>query len=363
MIPFFDARSMHGELNAELESAFKKVLQRSHFVLGDEVSAFEREFADYCASRFCVSVGNGLDALVLALRGWGIGPGDEVIVPGQTFVATWLAVSAVGATPIPVDVRPDTVLIDIDKVAGAVTERTKAVIAVHLFGQAVDVSRLRSVLPAGVRILEDAAQAHGACRDGKPVGSLGDAAAFSFYPTKNLGCLGDGGAVTTSDPELARNVAMLRNYGSEKKYLHEVAGVNSRLDELQAAFLRVKLPYLKGWNDSRKKMAARYSSQLAGIGALELPGYADAESHVFHLYVVKTAMRDQLHEALQKEEISSLIHYPQAPGDQPIYKDGGWLMPNSRHGASNSLSLPLWPGMPEKVVDQVSDAVRRFFAR
>lgn len=363
MIPFFDAHSIHDPLKKELTEAFNKVLDHSHFVLGGEVSSFEQDFATYCGTSNCVTVGNGLDALVLALRAWEIGPGDEVIVPGQTFVATWLAVSAVGATCVAVDVDPATALIDIDQVAAAVTHKTKAIIAVHLFGQAVDINRLRSVVPAHIKILEDAAQAHGAYSHGKRVGSLGDAAAFSFYPTKNLGCLGDGGAVTTSDVELSRRISMLRNYGSEKKYLHEVAGVNSRLDELQAAILRVKLPHLDDWNASRRKLAERYSVQLAGIDGLELPNPNGAEAHVFHLYVIKTNVRDKLQKFLQTKEISSLIHYPIAPGEQPIYRNSTSVLKHSQLAAATSLSLPLWPNMPFGAVDEVSGAIKEFMSR
>lgn len=363
MIPFFDAHSIHDSLRTDFEDAFKSALNRSNFILGEEVALFEKEFAAFCGVTSCVSVGNGLDALVLALRAWGIGPGDEVIVPGQTFVATWLAVSAVGAEPIPVDVDPRTALIDIDKVPAAITSKTKAVIPVHLYGQAVDIVRLRAGIPGHVKILEDAAQAHGAILKGQRVGSLGDAAAFSFYPTKNLGCLGDGGAVTTSDSALARDIAKIRNYGSKVKYVHEVEGVNSRLDEMQAAFLRIKLPYLDGWNESRINAANRYSNNLKDIAGLELPNDVESRSHVFHLYVVKTSERDALQRFLADSEITALIHYPIAPGKQPLYSGREHRLVDSDRLAAESLSLPIWPNMPSWTIDEVSTVVRSFFSR
>lgn len=361
-IPFFDLFASHTELRYELNSAYDRVLTKGSLILGEEVAAFEKEFSSFCNVRHCISVGNGLDALALTLRAWGVGPGDEVIVPSHTFIATWLAVSMVGATPVAVEIDPRTYLLNIDLVAAALSSKTRAIIPVHLYGKAFNVKKLRGVIPSSVRILEDAAQAHGSKLNGVVTGSLGDAAAFSFYPTKNLGALGDGGAVTTNDLELALKIRDLRNYGSSQKYLHKIKGVNSRLDELQAAFLRAKLPSLDAWNQKRLVIAKRYSHRLAGIDSVQLPTFGNDGSDVFHLYVIGTPRRDDLAKYLTLNGISTLVHYPVAAHMQDAYKEmANCDLPIASHCSKYLLSLPIWPQMEESDVDRVTNVIRDFF--
>lgn len=363
-IPFFDLTTTHTELAAELNSAFNRVISSTALILGTEVEEFEHEFAEYCNASYCVSVGNGLDALALTLRAWGIGPGDEVIVPSHTFIATWLAVSMVGATPVPVEIDAKTYLLDIELTASAVTSKTRAIIPVHLYGMAFDVEKLRRKIPSDVMILEDAAQAHGAKLVGATVGSLGDAAAFSFYPTKNLGALGDGGAIVTNDQSLAHSLRKLRNYGSSVKYVHQFKGVNSRLDELQAAFLRIKLGKLSGWNICRQNLARCYSEKLKDIGDLQLPVIGDFGAHVFHLYVIGTQRRDELAAHLKSSGISTLVHYPIPCHHQMAYSEmNSCHLPLATIASERCLSLPLWPQMSTDQVEYVTNAVANFFGR
>ena len=271
-VPFLDLRAAHAEVRDALDAAYRRVVGSGAYVLGAEVEAFEREFAAYCGVGHCVGVGNGLDALHLVLRAYGVGPGDEVVVPSNTFVATWLAATHAGATPVPVEPDPATYNLDPARLEAAITPRTRAIVAVHLYGQPADMDPVREVARRhGLPVVEDAAQAHGARYRGRRAGALGDAAAFSFYPGKNLGGLGDGGAVTTDDAALADRVRVLRNYGSREKYHNEVVGVNSRLDPLQAAFLRAKLPHLDAWNARRAAVAARYLDGLGGVGGAGWP--------------------------------------------------------------------------------------------
>lgn len=311
--PFLDLRSINARHRTELHKALDRILDSGWLILGDNVAAFENEFAKYCEARHAIGVGNGLDALFLVLRAWNIGVGDEVLVPANTFIATWLAVSNSGATPVAVEPDPTTYNIDPAKLEAAITPRTRAIIAVHLFGQPADMDAIRAVaVRHGLKVLEDAAQAHGARYKGRRIGSLGDAAAFSFYPGKNLGALGDGGAITTDDDQLAEHLHALRNYGSSIKYVHQIKGFNSRLDELQAAFLRVKLPQLDTDNARRSRIAAAYQEGLRESGLI-LTGVPAWSEPVWHLFVVRTPDRDALQAHLARAGIGTLIHYPLPP--------------------------------------------------
>ena len=359
-IPFYDLGEQHAAIRGDIERAVASVLSGAHFISGPEVAAFESEFAAYCGARACVGVGNGLDAITLTLRALGIGSGDEVIVPGHTFVATWLGVRLAGATPVGVDVSEDTFTIDPARVAMAIGPRTRAIMPVHLYGQPADIEALRALADRhGLALIEDAAQAHGAEYGGRRAGTLGTAAAFSFYPTKNLGALGDGGAVVTDDIALAERIRTLGNYGSSRKYIHVVAGVNSRLDELQAAVLRVKLSALDELNERRQLLAARYDLGLAGAG-LTLPGVGDRRTHVRHLYVVRSKQRDELGSALRDRGIQTLVHYPIPAHRQEAMADLPSVdLPVSERLAAEVLSLPFWPTMSFDTVDRVCDAVQR----
>ena len=298
-IPFLDLKAGHDELRGELDAAYRRVMDAGWFVLGREVEAFEAEFAAYCGVPYCIGVGNGLEVLELILRGYGIGRGDEVIVPAHTFIATWLAVAAVGATPVPADVDEATGNIEPAAVERVISPHTCAVIPVHLYGQPADMNALQRLARADqLLIIEDAVQAHGARWHGRRTGGLGDAAAFSFYPGKNLGALGDGGAITTHDAELAERGAAAAQYGSRGKYVHECRGTNSRLDELQAAFLRVKLTHLDNWNERRRVVAAEYRRQLRGCPGVSLPKIVDGAEPAWHLFVIRHPRRDRLHDYL-----------------------------------------------------------------
>ncbi len=363
-VPFLDLQAIHGPLHAELTEAVQRVLVRGSYILGPEVEAFEQEFAAYCGTEHAIGVGNGLDALHLALRGLEVGPGDEVIVPGNTFIATWLAVTLAGATPVPVDPDPVTHVITADAVAAAVTTRTAAVVPVHLYGRLCDMASINAVARRhGLAVLEDAAQAHGASLDGQRAGSFGDVAGFSFYPGKNLGALGDGGAVTTDDADLAARIRKLRNNGSSAKYVHELIGVNSRLDEVQAAMLRVKLRHLDDWNDQRRRIADLYATALewTSVDYAELP--AHAASHVWHLYVVRTGDRVALQEHLARAGVETLVHYPTPPHLQEAY-DGLLAvepdLPVSEQLAEEVLSLPMGPHLRAHHVERVADAISSY---
>jgi dTDP-4-amino-4,6-dideoxygalactose transaminase len=362
MIPFVDLQELHRNLAPRLAAAYERVMQSGQFILGKELEAFEAEFAAYCGVRYCVGVGNGLDALVLALRAKGIGAGHEVIVPSNTFIATWLAVSYVGARPVPVEPDVGTFNIDPNRIEDAITSSTRALLPVHLYGQPADMTGIRAVAARhGLWVLEDAAQAHGAKFQGRRTGGLGDAAAFSFYPGKNLGALGDGGAVTTNDRDLADRVRLLRNYGSSIKYRNEVRGVNSRLDELQAAFLREKLVLLDDWNARRASRVAQYLDELAG-SVLQLPKVLEGSDPVWHLLVIRHADRDRLQRDLATAGIQTAIHYPIPPHLQDAYADMGLgraALPISESMHDQVLSLPLSPHMSEAAVSQVCAAVFR----
>lgn len=359
-VPFFSLQRYHSEIRDDLASTTARVADANMLILGPELDQFEASFAHYCGARHAVGVGNGLDALTLTLRGLGIGVGDEVIVPGATFVATWLAVTEAGADVVPVDVDPSTSNIDASRVAAALTPRTKGIIAVHLYGQPADMDALSGVAEAaGIPIIEDAAQAHGARHRERRAGSLGRAAAFSFYPTKNLGALGDGGAITTDDDGLAHRVRLLRNYGSTRKYAHEIAGVNSRLDELQAAFLSLKLPALDAKNARRRAIAATYSTELANLPGIALPHVLPNVEPVWHLFVIRAKQRDRMQSALKESGVGTQIHYPVPPHRQPAYAAlSGRSLRVTESLASEVLSLPMWPEMTDEEVGRVIESVR-----
>jgi dTDP-4-amino-4,6-dideoxygalactose transaminase len=325
------------------------------YILGPELKAFETEFAEYCGAPHCVGVGSGLEALHLVLRAWGLGPGDEVIVPSNTFIATWLAVSYAGAKPIPVEPREDTYNLDPERIEAAITPNTRAIIAVHLYGQPADMDAIVQIARRhGLKVLEDAAQAHGARYKGRPIGSLADAAAFSFYPGKNLGAFGDGGAVTTEDAGLAERLRALRNYGSALKYHHPIQGFNSRLDELQAALLRIKLRKLDEWNARRRRVADWYYRTLPrALPGSVLPTVPEWAEPAWHLFVVRSRERDALQARLTAQGIGTLIHYPVPPHLQEAYRDLGYRsgsFPIAERLAHEVLSLPISPHLSEEVL-------------
>ncbi len=360
-VPFLDLHSEMSELRAELDAAFQRVMASGRFVCGPELEAFEAEFSSFTECRYAVGVGSGLAALELALRGFGVGPGDEVVVPAHTFIATWLAVVAVGATPVPVEPDPSTGNLDPRELEAAFTQRTRAVIPVHLYGRMADMSRIVTIAHRhGAWVLEDAAQAHGAKHRGIPAGAWGDAAAFSFYPSKNLGAFGDAGAITTSDAQLAAHLRALRSYGARHKYQHEELGTNSRLDELQAAFLRVKLRNLGASNSRRARIAQAYADGFAGLPGLELPA-PDAEgTSVHHLYVVRHLLRDQLAAGLGEDGVETLIHYPVPPHRARAFSGrfDHHSLPLADRLASRVLSLPMGPHLSAEDVDYVLTSVR-----
>ncbi len=361
--PFLDLTAPYSELKKELDEGYFRVMNSGSYILGQEVAAFETEFAKYCGVEFCVGVGNGLDALHLILRGYEIGAGDEVIVPANTYIATWLAVTCSGATPVPVEPRLATCNLDPDLIEAAITNRTRAVMAVHLYGQPAEMELLRQIcVRRGVRLIEDAAQAHGARDNGRRAGSLGDAAGWSFYPTKNLGALGDSGAVTTNDQALAEKVRKLRNYGFAKKNVSELQGVNSRLDELQAALLRTKLRYLDEWNSRRQKIAATYLSGLAG-GGVTLPQVSDSSEPAWHLFVIRTARRDDLRRHLAASGIETMVHYPIPPHLQIAFagmKLGRGAFPITERIHDEVLSLPIGPHLAVEDAARIVHAVQAF---
>ncbi|MCF6317546.1 MAG: DegT/DnrJ/EryC1/StrS family aminotransferase [Marinosulfonomonas sp.] len=346
MIPFLDLGAAYRELKPEIDAAVARVLDSGWYILGPEVESFEAEWAEYCGASHAVGVANGLDALILALRALDVGAGDEVIVPSNTYIATWLAVSAVGAIPVPVEPDPATHNINPDRIKAAITPRTKVLLPVHLYGQPADMDPILALARAhDLAVVEDAAQAHGARYKGQRIGAHGDIVCWSFYPGKNLGALGDGGAITTNRADLADRVRVLRNYGSREKYVNEVQGVNSRLDPIQAAVLRVKLKYLDEWSDRRRAIATRYMEGLANAG-LSLPHVPDWAEPAWHLFVVQNEQRDALHGRLQKAGIGTLIHYPIPPHMQQAYGEAAFLpddFPIARQLAGEVLSLPIGP--------------------
>ncbi|MCW3014143.1 MAG: fdtB2 [Solirubrobacterales bacterium] len=356
-VPFLDLRAINAELEDELTQATARVVQSGHYVLGPEVAAFEAAWASFAGARHCVGVGSGLDALALALDAAGVGPGDEVIVPAHTFVATWLAVTRTGAAAVGADVDPGTGLLDPAAVAAAVTSRTRAIVPVHLYGQTADMDALLALADRhGLVVVDDAAQAHGARHRGRPVGALATATAWSFYPGKNLGALGDGGAVTTDDDALAARLRMLRNYGSREKYVHPIAGTNSRLDELQAAILATKLGHLDTFNARRRTLAHRYREHLGAL-ALDVAPWG---THAWHLFVVRHPDRDALQRHLAERGIQTLVHYPIPPHRQGAYAGHPGRFPAADALAREVLSLPMGPHLRPDDVEQVIGAVLEF---
>jgi len=364
-IPFLDLGAAYRELQTDIDAAVARTLASGYYIGGPEVDAFEAEFATYCGATRAVGVANGLDALHLALRAMDVGPGDEVIVPSNTYIATWLAVSQCGAKPMPVEPDARTYNIDPALIEAAITPRTKVILPVHLYGQPADMDLILAIARKhGLKVLEDGAQAHGARYKGRRLGAHGDAVAWSFYPGKNLGAMGDGGAVTTNDAQLADRIRMLRNYGSRVKYVNEVQGYNSRLDPLQAAILRVKLAHLDEWNARRSAIAVRYQQGLAGCG-LTLPHVPDWAEPAWHLYVVQHPQRDALQKKLGESGIGTLIHYPIPPHLQQAYAAEGFepgQFPFAEQIADQCLSLPMGPTMVTGDVNKVVQTVNEFTA-
>ncbi|QKG51620.1 DegT/DnrJ/EryC1/StrS family aminotransferase [Hymenobacter sp. BRD67] len=364
-IPFLSLAGQHEAIRAEVLAAITEVYDRQWFVLGEQVAAFEQEYSQAGGVVHAIGVGNGLDALHLSMRALGVRPGDEVLVPSNTYIATWLAITQAGGVPVPVEPDPRTSNLDPARLAAAITPRTRGIVPVHLYGQPCEMSAILDVATRyGLWIVEDNAQAQGATWQGQLTGSFGQVNATSFYPSKNLGALGDGGAVTTNDATLAHAVRRLRNYGTERRYVSETIGYNSRLDELQAAVLRVKLRYLSEWNRQRCELAAWYSKYLADIPGLRLPFVATGAEPVWHLYVVHTSGRDALRQHLAAAGIETLVHYPVPPHLQPAYAHLGLpvgALPVAEELAATCLSLPLWPGMTEAQVIVIAETIRYFY--
>ncbi len=359
-VPFLDLRACYLELKKEIDAAYQRVMDSGWYIWGKEVESFESEFAEYCNVKHCIGVGNGLDALHLILRALDIGEGDEVIVPANTFIATWLAVSYAGATPVPVEPDERTYNIDPSRIEEAITPRTKALIPVHLYGQSADLDPIIEIAKRyNLKVIEDAAQAHGARYKGKRTGGLGDAAGFSFYPGKNLGAFGDGGAVTTNDKVLAEKIRVLSNYGASIKYKHDMKGFNTRLDELQAAFLRVKLRKLDKWNERRKEIAYMYFKELVNIGELILPYVPIWTEPVWHLFVVRAEKREKIQSYLNEKGIQTLIHYPIPPHLQRAYIDlAHYNLPISAQLHKEVLSLPIGPTMSRSETNHVISSLK-----
>jgi len=363
-IPFLDIHATYAELKNEFDAAYCRVMDSGWVLLGKETEAFEAEFANYCETKHCLAVGNGLDALRLLLQAWDIGPGDEVIVPSHTFIASWLAISALGATPVPVEPNEATYNIDPGRVEAAITPRTKAIMPVHLYGQPADMDPMMEVAAKhNLKVVEDNAQAQGARYKGKRTGSLGHAAATSFYPGKNLGAFGDAGAVTTNDDALADRVRMLRNYGSKVKYQHELQGINSRIDELQAAFLRVKLRHLDEWNARRKVLASEYLSHLSSLNPqLVVPTAPPWADPVWHLFVIRHPERDTIQAQLSAAGIQTIIHYPIPPHMSGAYQGmrfGTGSFPMAERMASEVLSLPISPHHTREQIEYVVQSLKK----
>lgn len=345
MIKFLDLKATYDELKEDLDKAYHRVMNSGWYLLGNELESFENAFANYCTTKYSVGLGNGLEALELLLRAYDVGMDHEVIVPSNTYIATWLAVSYVGAKIVPIEPDERTYNIDPNLIEEKITSKTKAIIPVHLYGQPCDMDEIMKIANKhNLVVIEDAAQAHGALYKGKKVGSLGHAAAFSFYPGKNLGAFGDAGAITTNDQLIAEKVKILRNYGSQKKYYNEVKGVNSRLDELQAAFLKVKLEKLDEWNDRRRIIAKLYTDRLASVGSIRLPYAPDYVNPVWHVFAIVTKKRKELQEKLGSLGVQTMIHYPTPPHFQEAYQEmNNMNFPLSEKIHNEVLSLPIGP--------------------
>lgn len=362
-VPFVTFKPLERELASELEAAYKRVIARSWYVMGEEVNQFEKEYAQYVGVKYCISCGNGLDALFIILKAYGIGTGDEVLIPSNTFIATALAVSRTGATPVMVEPDIETYVINPELIEEKITNKTKAIIAVHLYGQPADMDKIKKIAEQyRLKVIEDAAQAHGALYKGKKVGSLGDAAGFSFYPGKNLGALGDAGCITTNDYEIAQKARALTNYGSDYKYHHIYQGYNSRMDEIQAAFLREKLPSLDKTNQDRKRTAKRY---LEGVinSNIFLPKVAEYADSVWHIFSIRTEKRDELAQYLKENGIETNIHYPIAIHNQNAYRElqiSDEMLPVAKQISETELSLPMYYGMENSVTDYVINTINKW---
>jgi len=364
-VPFINLPEQHAALRSELEPLFSDVLTKANFILGEPVSVFEKEFAAFIGAKHAIGVADGLDALRLSLQAFDIGPGDEVIIPANTFIATALAVSQTGATPTLVDCCPETFNLDTSAIGRAITPRTKAIIPVHLTGQATDMDPILEIARSHkLHVIEDAAQAHGTVYKDRPCGSIGDAGCFSFYPGKNLGACGDGGIITTNSDTLATRLRCLRNYGQEVKYVHVEQGSNSRLDTLQASILSVKLKRLPDWNRQRADHARRYRELLTGIGDLVFQTNPPWSSHVYHLFIIQTAQRDALQKYLSEHGVDTIIHYPIPVHLQKAYaslnKPSG-SFPAAEKLAGRILSLPMFPELSEEQISHVGNTVKAFF--
>lgn len=364
-VPFLDLGATYKELKPELDEAFHRVLNSGWYILGEEVRKFEAEFAEYCGVKHCIGVANGLDALHLSLCAYDIGPGDEVIVPSNTYIATWLAITYTGAKIIPVEPDQRTYNLNPNEIEKAITPNTKAILPVHLYGQPADMDPINAIAEKyDLKVIEDSAQAQGAIYKGKKAGSLGNASGFSFYPGKNLGAFGDAGAITTNEDLVAEKLRMLRNYGSKIKYENQCIGFNSRLDELQAAFLRVKLRYLDLWNKRREKIANSYLQELQGLDLI-LPKVECNTDSAWHVFVVQTSQRDAFQLFLKNHHIDTIIHYPVPPHLQKAYEnlqiDQGQL-PIAESIHKKIISLPIGPHMEDIHVNYVIDTVKSFFS-
>ena len=364
-VPILDLKPACEELRADLDAAYRRVMDSGWLLLGRELEAFEAEYAAGVGASHCIGVANGLEAMQLVLMALGVGPGDEVIVPSHGYIATWLAVTHTGARPVPCEPDPRTYNLDPERISSCLSPRTRVILPIHLYGQTADLERINAIAARhGIFVLEDAAQSHGARCRGKAAGALGHAAGVSFYPSKNLGALADAGAITTSDSALADKLRHLRNYGSKVRYQNEYQGMNSRLSELQAAFLRAKLPHLDAWNARRVNLAERYLRQLAGVGDLILPSVPEWAAPVWHLFVIRTSRRDQLQRHLADQEIGTQIHYPVPPHLSKAYAGAGWRrgdFPLAERMADEVLSLPIGPHVTAEQVDYVCEHVRGFF--
>jgi dTDP-4-amino-4,6-dideoxygalactose transaminase len=361
MIPFLSLKPVNEQYRAELDAAIQRVLDKGWYLLGQEITDFEIAFAEFCGVKNCIGVGNGLDALTLIIKAYGFGPGDEIIVPSNTYIATILAISQNGCTPVLVEPDINTYNINPDLIEAAITPKTKAIMVVHLYGQAVEMEKVWAIAQKyNLKVIEDSAQAHGAMYQGRRTGSLSDASGFSFYPGKNLGCLGDGGAVTTNDDELAKRVRALRNYGSEIKYQHLFKGVNSRLDEIQAAMLSVKLKYLDQDNQKRRSVARFYRENIVN-SQIVLPQVKNEESHVWHIFAVRCARRNELQKYLSDNGIGTQIHYPIPPHKQQAYSEWNELsLPIAEQISREELSLPMSPILTQQEMEYVVERINQF---
>jgi dTDP-4-amino-4,6-dideoxygalactose transaminase len=365
MIPFLSFTKMNADIKAEILINIDQFIDKGWYVLGEQVKQFEKEYAAYCTTQYCSGVANGLDAIIIALKSLNIGEGDEVIVPSNTYIATWLAVSFVGAKPIPVEPHLASYNINPDLIEAAITLQTKAIIPVHLYGQCCEMDAIMQIAKKhSLYVIEDNAQSQGATFHGKVTGSFGHINATSFYPGKNLGAFGDAGAISTNNEELWIKVNTIRNYGSQKKYYNDIRGMNSRLDELQAGLLSIKLKHLNHWNQQRNQIADQYVNELNNVGDIILPGIAPGATSVFHLFVIRTQKRDALQQYLTENGVGTLIHYPVPPHLQKAYADLNFKkgdFPLAEEIANTCLSLPMYPGLKKEEIYYIASTIQAFF--